>query len=207
MKTSFLLLLSLLLVSCTPGAPSTMQIVDVYSTAAAQPWLEEMYLCAQDASVALNVTTDAPQIQLRLGQLDGWTGPVFQVGTEEIVVAANLQSLLGNLTQDQVKAIFAGQGDASTQVWAYASAEDIQRAFEQAVMNGRSVTSFARLAVNPAHMSEVLSADVNAIGFLPRRWMTSGLRELLIAATVPVLALTPSEPEGLLRDLIACMQK
>ena len=37
--------------------------------------------------------------------------------------------------------------------------------------------------------------------------MTDQLRELFVAATVPVLALTPSEPEGIVRDLIACMQK
>ena len=207
MKTSSFLLLSILLVSCTPAAPATTQIVDVYATAAAQPWLDKMYSCAQDMSVVLNMTSDAPQITLRLGQLDGWTGPVFQVGTEEIVIAASLQSPLGNMPLDQARVIFAGQGDPSTAVWSYASGEDIQSAFEQSVMNGRSVTSFARLAANPAHMSEVLSADVYAVGYLPRRWMTSGLRALLIAATAPVLALTPSEPEGLVRSLIACMQK
>ena len=76
-----------------------------------------------------------------------------------------------------------------------------------AVMNGRGVTSFARLAATPMQMSAALSVDVNAIGFLPRAWMTGDLKELLVAASVPVLALTPSEPEGTARDLLACMRK
>ena len=167
-----------------------------------------MYACADEHSVTLNLTADAPQIFLRLGQADGWAGSVFQVGSDEIVVAANLQSPLGTLTLEQARTIFAGQGNPpKVQVWGYASAEETQRVFEQAVMNGRSVTSFARLAVSPAHMSEALSADGNAVGILPRRWMTTGLRELFVAASVPVLALTPSEPEGVVRDLIACLQK
>jgi hypothetical protein len=207
MKKFFLILLSILLVSCSAVTPSMPQIVNVYASAAAQPWLETLYSCAQEESVILNISAESPQIQLRLGQLDGWTGSVFQVGTEEIVLAASLQSPLGNLTLVQAEEIFSGRGNLSTQVWAYASGEDIQKVFEQAVMNGRNVNSFARLAVNPAHMSEALSADVNAVGFLPRRYVTSGLRELLTVASVPVLVLTPSEPEGILRNLIACMQK
>jgi hypothetical protein len=207
-RLSFLFLLSSFFFSCAPANQgSTPQVVDVYSSASASPWLEELFACADQQSVTLNVTSDAPQISLRLGQPDGWAGSVFQVGTEEIVVAAHPQSSLGNLTLEQVRALFAGQGGPSVQVWGYASVEDTQKVFEQVVMNGGSVTSFARLAVSPAHMSEALSADGNAVGLLPRRWMTAGLRELFIAASVPVLALTPSEPEGVVRGLIACLQK
>jgi hypothetical protein len=207
-RLSFLFLLSSFLFSCAPtNRESTPQVVDVYATASASPWLDGLYACAADASIVLNVTADAPQITLCLGQPDEWAGSVFQVGTEEIVVVANLQSPLPALTLEQARTIFAGQGNPSTQVWGYASAEDTQKVFEQAVMNGRSVTSFARLAVSPLNMVESLSADGNAVGLLPRRWMTDQLRELFVAASVPVLALTPSEPAGSVRDLIACMQK
>jgi hypothetical protein len=206
-KLSFFFLLSYLLFSCAPATPSASQVVDVYATASASPWLDELYACADEQPVTLNLTSDSPQITLRLGQPDGWAGSVFQIGSDDILVAANLQSPLPSLTLEQARTIFAGQGNPSAQVWGYASAEDTQKVFEQVVMNGRSVTSFARLAVSPSHMSEVLSADANAVGLLPRRWMTDQLRELFVAATVPVLALTPSEPDGVIRDLIACMQK
>jgi hypothetical protein len=208
MKRLFFALLVLALTACgTGGTESALQVVNVNATTSAAMWLEELYACADEQSVILNFTADAPQITLRLGSLDGWAGPVFQVGTDEIVVAANLKSPLGTLTLEQAQMLFAGQGNPSTQVWGYASAEEPQRLFEQAVMNGRSVTSFARLAVSPLSMVEALSADPNAVGVLPRRWMTDQLRELFVAATVPVLALTSSEPEGVVRGLIACMQK
>jgi hypothetical protein len=206
MRTFLPFLLSILLVSCTAVTPSAPQVVDIYATPSAQPWLEELYACALDASVALNMTAESPQIRLRLGEPEGWTGSVFQVGTEEIVIAANLQNPLGSLTLPQANEIFSGKGNPSMQVWAYAAGEDIQKAFDRAVMNGRGVTSFARLAVNPSHMSGALTADVNAIGFLPRHWMTGEMKELFIATSLPVLALTPSEPEGIIRELIACMQ-
>lgn len=207
MKKVLLTILSLLLVSCTAVTPSAVQVVNVYATGGARPWLEEMYACAEDAGAALNLTSESPQIQLRLGEPEDWKGAIYQVGTEEIVIAAQLQSPLGSLTLTQANEIFSGKGNPAVQVWAYAAGDDVQRAFDRLVMNGRSVTSFARLAASPMHMSASLTADVNAIGFLPRRWMTGELKELLVAGSVPVLALTPSEPEGIARNLLACMRK
>lgn len=207
MKRPLLIILSLLLVSCTAVTPSAVQVVNVYATGGARPWLEELYACAEDAGAALNLTSESPQIQLRLGEPEDWKGAIYQVGTEEIVVAVQLQSPLGSLTLTQVNEIFSGKGNPSVQVWAYSPGDDVQRAFDWLVMNGRGVTSFARLAANPMQMSASLSADVNAIGFLPRRWMTVELKELFAAGSVPVLALTPSEPEGIPRDLLACMRK
>lgn len=157
--------------------------------------------------MTLNFTADAPQIQLRLGELDGWTAPAWQIGTEDILIVASLQSPLPNLTPQRARELFAGRGDPSVQVWAYASAEDTQMIFESALMDGRNVASLARLAVSPSHMVESLIADADAVGILPRGWMTDSLRELFVAASVPVLALTPSGPEGVVRELIACMQQ
>lgn len=205
-KLSFLFLLSSLF-SCAPANPeSTPQIINVYATASASPWLEALYACAGGASVTLNLAADAPQIFLRLGPPDELTTPAYPIDVEDILIVASTQSPLPPLTLERARGLFAGRGDPSAQVWVYASAEEPQMIFEQAVMDGRGVTSFARLAVSPAHMLEALSADANAVGLLPRRWMTAGLRELFVAASVPVLVLTPSEPTGIVRDLIACLQ-
>ncbi len=204
----FIFLLSSFIFSCTPANPeSTPQIVNVYATASASPWLETVYACADEQSVTLNLTADAPQIFLRLGPPDELTTPAYPIDVEDILIVAASQSPLPPLTLERARGLFAGRGDPSAQVWVYASAEEPQMIFEQAVLDGRGVTSFARLAVSPAHMVAALSADANAVGLLPRRWMTAGLRELFVAASVPVLALTPSEPTGIVRDLIACLQK
>lgn len=207
MKRSFIFLLSSFLFACVPAPSSPLPLVDVYASPAAQPFLEELYACADEASITLNITAESPQIQLRLGFPDGWEGSAFQVGVEELLAAASLHSPLPSLTPQGARELFAGRGDPSVQVWAYAADSDAQKEFESALLDGQSVTSRARLALSPAHMVEALTADPNAVGILPRRWMTAGLRELLVVASVPVLALTPSEPQGAARDLIACMQQ
>ena len=206
-RLSLLFLLSSFLFSCAPVTPSAPQLVDVSASAAATPFLDDLYACADAASVTINLTSDSPELSLRLGQPDGWAGSAFQVAAEDILIVVSLSSPLGSLTHDQARTIFAGQGSPPKVVWGYASAEETQKVFESAIMGGRSVTSFARLAVSPSHMVEALTSDPTAVGILTRRWMTDGLRELLVAASVPVLALTPSEPDGVVRDLIACMQK
>jgi hypothetical protein len=49
--------------------------------------------------------------------------------------------------------------------------------------------------------------DANTLGILPRHWKVGDDREVFKIATVPVLALTNSEPRGLIKELIACLQK
>ncbi|MEW6030440.1 MAG: hypothetical protein ACOYZ8_07900 [Chloroflexota bacterium] len=200
-------LILMFLMACAPTAPAgTMERVDVYATSAAGPWLDEMFDCAADLSVVLNVSADAADITLRVGEPEGLVSYAYQIDTEEILIAAHRESPLQNLTLSQVRDLFAGRGDPSVQVWVYASGEDIARAFDQLVMQGRSVTSFTRLAVSPQHMAEVLNADVNAVGILPRHWMTGNVREVFSAGSVPVLALTQSEPQGVIHQLIGCLQ-
>jgi len=79
--------------------------------------------------------------------------------------------------------------------------------FDQFVMEGRSVTSSARVAVNPQQMSDTLNAESNAVGILPRHWKAGDVRDVFSVATVPVLAITQTEPVGVTKELIACMQK
>lgn len=205
-KNLRIFLLSFFIFACSPAAPAS-QTVDAFATAAALPWLNDLYACAHASSVTLNLTPFAPQIQIRLGEQDGWTGPVYQIGTEDILVIASTQSPLPNLTSERARELFAGRGDPSVQVWAYASSVDAQQAFESALMDGRSVTSLARLALSPSQMLQALKSDPRAVGILPRGWLTNDLRELYAAASAPVLVLTPSEPVGIVRELIACLQK
>ena len=74
-------------------------------------------------------------------------------------------------------------------------------------MQGTPVTSLARLAVSPQQMSDTLNMEKNAVGILPRHWKAGSTREVYSAGTVPVLAITASQPSGALASLIACLQK
>ena len=126
---------------------------------------------------------------------------------EEILIVTHRQSPVQNLTLEEARELFAGKGDPSVQIWVYASGEDVREVFDQVVMAGRSVSSSARLAVNPQQMSDMLVNESSAVGILPRHWKVGDVREVFSVATVPVLAITASEPQGLSQELIACLQK
>jgi hypothetical protein len=204
-----LFLSSVLLFSCstsTPPAPS--QAVTVYSTSAAEIWLYPLYDCAGSSAALTRVDDPASaDIILRVGEPKFLASSAFQIDTEEILIVTHRQSPVQNLTLEEARALFAGQGDPSMQVLVYASGEDVQEVFDQVVMAGGSVTSSARLAVNPQQMSDTLVNEANTVGVLPRHWKMGDTREVYTVATVPVLALTNSEPQGVIQELIACLQK
>ena len=83
----------------------------------------------------------------------------------------------------------------------------MQRVFEQAVMQGRSVTSSARLATGPQQMSDMLNNTPNTVGILPRHWKVGDSRFIYTIPDVPVLAIVPDEPQGADQEIIACLQK
>ncbi|MCI0556803.1 MAG: hypothetical protein L0287_38175 [Anaerolineae bacterium] len=204
------LLSSFILLSCstsTPHVSRTPQVVTVYSTSAAQPWLDPLYACADSFAVISRIDdSSVADIILRVGEPGFLSSPAYQIDTEDILIVTHRQSPIQNLNLEGARALFAGQGDPSLQVWVYASEEDVQEVFDQFVMEGRSVASSARLAVNPQQMSDTLVNESNAVGILPRHWKLGDTREVFSVATVPVLAMTQSEPQGVIKELIACLQ-
>ena len=185
----------------------TPQLVTVYSTSAAQLWLPQLYECAGPSSVISRVDDpSAAEITLRLGEPAFLDSPAFQIDTEEILIVTHRQSPVQNLTLEEAHALFAGQGDPSVQVWVFAAGEDVQEVFDQVVMAGRNVTPSARLAVSPQQMADTLAKEANAVGILPRHWKVEDIREVFSVATMPVLVITSSEPQGVIQELIACLQ-
>ncbi|MBM4427826.1 MAG: hypothetical protein FJ031_11405 [Chloroflexi bacterium] len=129
--------------------------------------------------------------------------PAYQIGEDEILVMVNRESPIQNLTLPEVQGLFAGQGDAA--VWVYASGVDSQWVFDQAVMEGRSVTSFARVATSLQEMSDTLNSDPSAIGILPKHWAAGNLRAVYSVGVFPVLAITNGEPQGAARTVLGCL--
>lgn len=199
----------LLVSSCaTSTPPATPEVVTVYSTAAAEPWLSELYACAEGSTVLERVDDPAAaQIALRVGEPAILSSFAYQVDTEELLIVTHRQSPVQNLNLEGARTLFAGLGDPTMQVWVYASDADVQEVFDQVVMEGRVVSLSARIAANPQHMSDTLVNEANTIGILPRHWKVGDSREVFSAGTVPVLVLTGEEPQGLVKDLIGCLQK
>ncbi len=202
------LLSSFLLFSCTPATqpPSQTEVITVYSTPAAVPWISDLYACANNISVTLIVSAESPEIYLRIGEPETLLSPAYQIDEEEILIVTHRESPVQNLSLEEAQALFAGQGDASVQVWGYASEADVQILFAQLVMNGRSVTSFARMAASPQEMSDALNSESNSIGILPKHWVAGNVREVFSAGMAPVLAITKQEPQAGVGQLISCLQ-
>lgn len=207
MKKILFLLSSFLLFSCAPATqpPSQTEVIPVYATPSAQPWMDNLFACANDLSITLKVTAESPQIFLRLGEPETLLTPAYQIDEEEILIVAHRESPVQNLSLQEAQDLFA-HGNASAQVWVYSSGADMQILFDQLVMNGRSVTSFARMAAGPQEMSDALNSESNSVGILSKRWMNGNIREVYSAGTVPVLAITNSEPQGGVANLISCLQ-
>jgi len=200
--------LLLLISACSTGTPQNApQVVLVYSSPAATPWLSEVYSCAESlAVISLVDNTDSADISLRVGEPEFLGSFAYQIKEEEILIVTHRQSPVQNLTLENAQALFAGLGDPSVQVWVYASGDDVFEVFDQFVMMGRSASSSALVAVSPQQMSDVLNAESNAVGILPRHWKAGDVRDVYSVAKVPVLAITQAEPQGVVNQLIGCLQ-
>jgi hypothetical protein len=220
----FSILTIALLVSCSPSTPeSTTVPITIQYSSATTPWLKNLYTCAGNHIVSSELrAADFQDLQsvdlvMRIGQPVDNTAPTYQLGTDELLVIVNRQNPANKLTKDQVDGLFSGRipnwtsiqgSDAPVQVWVYSTGEDIQQVFNQSLLGGSLITSQARVANNPDEMSRAISNDVNAIGILTRRWKTGNTTEVFTAAgSLPVLAFTRVKPQGVLAQILACMQK
>lgn len=208
----------LLLAACGTPAPQpfTPQIVEVYATSAAKPWLQNVYACAPANTVVSLSDPGSADLTIRLGQPQGLQTPAFQIGSDEILVIAHPGVGLSSVSPQQVRDLFSGRflswkeaggSDLSVQVWAFDSGEDIQQFFNQIDMGGELITSQARLATSAQDMSDAVGQNPGAIGILTRRWKTDSSLALYGGVFVPVLAIAKSPPQGVEKDLLACLQK
>ena len=207
----FLFATLLFLAACTPAAApaATPQVIRVYATPATQPWLADAYNCAQGLQVVLSNVNDPKQadISIRMGEPDQLSSPAYQIGQDDLLVVTHRENQLQNLTVAEAQSLFSHPEPQAIQIWVFASGEDDQQVFAREVLRGQVVTSLARVAVSPQQMSDSLNQDKNGVGFLPRRWQTETLRDIFTLSKVPVLALVKSEPQGLIKALLACLQK
>ena len=166
--------------------------------------MDEVYACANDLSIVLNVSAESPEIYFQIGEPETVYSFAYQIDEEEIVVAVNRQSEIQDLLLEGVQDLFSSE---KYQVWVYSSDSEMQELFDQFVMQGRSVSSFAKIAPSPQVMAEALSSESNAVGFIPKQEMTENLREVYSMGTFPVLALTEAEPQGAVKNLLGCLQR
>lgn len=201
-----LIFLFLFIVSCAPEPAKESQTITAFSTSSAQPWMDELFSCADEISATVRITSERPEILLRIGEPETLLAPAYQIGEEELLVVTHRESPVQNLSLEEVRALFSGLGGDSVQVWVYPSELDLQRLFDQVVMQGRSVAPSAKVAANPGQMSDLLNSEKSAVGILPRHWKAGNAREIFSVGVFPVLAVLGGEPRGAAASILACLQ-
>lgn len=215
-RTVSLLFLSWFVGACgAPAAQGSPQVLRVYATSAAYPWLDEVFKCASPSLVVSLSDPSVADMSLRLGEPAALTPAAFQIGSDDLLVVVQPQTAVGSLTLNQVRQLFSGQvtqwkdiggADIPVQVWTYSRAEDVQLIFDRVVMHGQPIVSLARLAVSAQAMSDSVGATPGSIGFLPRRWKVGNTNAVLVVSSVPVLAVVAYPPLGAVRELLGCLQ-
>ncbi|MHB8112006.1 MAG: substrate-binding domain-containing protein [Bellilinea sp.] len=146
----------------------------------------------------------------------------FEIGKDSLAVIVNPDNPVDTLDASQLKDFYTGQAAVwtdpegtplgSVQTWVYPAGEDTQILLTTTLLADSPIATTARIAPNPAAMLEAVAADPLAIGFLPARWLDSTVRQISITGyasdqwTLPILAVTQSEPSGIARDWLLCVQ-
>jgi len=192
----------------TSATSPTPQLIKIHASAASQPWLVKAYNCADELPVVLSNVADARQaeIDIHFGEPGELTTKAYQLGVEDLLVVANPSSKFGKLSATEVAGLFS-DNSGEFQLWVFAPGEDIQQVFAQSVLQQRVITSLAHVAVSSQQMSDALNQDKDAVGIISRRLNTGNAREIFSLTNVPILALVKTEPQGLVKALLACMQK
>lgn len=216
-----LLLFTLFFLTACNAAPTnvataTPTVIKIYTTSATQTWQTALFKCAgQQSTVLMLADPGSADISLRIGEPQNLSMPAFQMGWDEILVVVNRSHSFQQLRTEQVTGLFTGEINdwsqisptetGAVQVWVFAEGDDAQQVFAK-TLTGKPVTSNARLAANSDEMSRAIASDPYAVGILVRRWKTENLADVYVAASAPILAITPAEPQGAVKDLLACMQ-
>jgi hypothetical protein len=198
----FLLSALLFISACAPiqKATTTPQVISLHTSPTTQPWLAKAYACAEGLGLVISYVNDPKnaEISIRLGEPDSLTSPAYQIDNEDLLVVTN---------QEETRNLFTHPDFQTFEIWVFAPGEDIQQVFSRETLDGQVVTSLARVALNPQQMVTALGNDKKAAGLLPRHLLNDSMHEIFSIPDIPVLAIVKTEPQGLTREMLACLQK
>jgi hypothetical protein len=165
---------------------------------------------------------------LRLGARQEKDPFVTVVGTEEIVLVAGDNVPVTSLSLESVQVIFSGdfstweqvpeaqgsstEGNQLISTLSYPAGHELRTLFEKSFLNSNPIASNPTVFYSEEGIEELLKEDPLAIAYTLKSQVPPDFRTLNIISDKPqpglqyVLAITPQEPEGLLRQLLLCLQ-
>lgn len=163
-----------------------------------------------------------------IGAPDGWFAT--PLGFEGIAVLVHADNSVRSFSLSELDALFGGRmrswtdlggAEGGVQPVIPLAGDEVRLRFETVVMGGVSSTSYSLLAPSPAAMLSMIASDPLSIGYVPlslnagEAWIArlEGVlpgETTLADGTYPllleVIAMAPTEPQGVLRDWLAWVQ-
>ena len=210
-----------------PPAPPPIpapQIVRIQYAPGTAPLLPALSACFGELPALAPRMEERPPTRLEPSEADltlWWgkappeSGFAYLLGYDSLRVVVSAQREGGEPTPFEVAAIYRGYAPpenesapaAALTAWTYPEGHPFRQSFEASLLEGASTSSAARLAPHSQAMLEGVAGDPQAVGYLPSFWLSAAVHPLEIALPPqPVLALSPREPQGAARNLLACWQ-
>lgn len=226
----YLVPLTLILAACSQPVQFTQkptpQTIRIAYISSLSPLTEYLQFCISKQTDVYFVLEEIPNESIATqADLIIWLGEeltyfdyAFPFGWENLSVVINPTNSMNDLTVENIGLLFSGKidnwnevggEDRPVTVWVYPEDYEIQRQFSLFLEGDRQTTSLAFLASSPAIVEEAIANDPGAIGFLPNAWIDADLTSVQLEKgllTLPILALSRTEPKVAVRELIACLQ-
>jgi hypothetical protein len=219
-KINLGLFLAFLIAACAPQA-SDLPTVRIVLSPAAQPVSAAIAQCIpRDESVEFsiemqypNTLDETPDLLVRLGEPGSNAGFAAQLAWEKIELVVNIDNNV-DVSREAAADLFGGGiqnwselngQDLAVDLWAGPASDEARQAFQSDVLLGQ-VSGNTHLAVNPDTALEQVGNSAGAVAILPAAWTDATSRRIDLGLKVPVIAITPTEPTGPIRELLACLQ-
>lgn len=166
---------------------------------------------------------------LRLGSRPDGELTVTWLGTETLTVVVGDGIPAKNLSLDSLRRIFMGSYTSWAQVpevsavkpdlnqpiavLSWPEGNDVRTAFEENILNGEQISDKAQTYFTVERMEAVLAEQPFAIVFMLSSQVPSGIQPISLTGGEPtirdvyVLGVTSSSPDGMLKQLLWCLQQ
>jgi len=177
-----------------------------------------------------NTIPDDASVHLSYGELLESAQYVYQIGSDQIVFAAGMDSPLVEIPFTSVENIFSGKGtnfqdlaaacpecelndDANIMIntWGYPAGSTLQLFVDRIFSNRNAYSGY--IAPTPVHMVQILKKDPASIGYLPLKYMDEQLKIISPAIeaeadlSIPILASAHQAPNKRIQEWLSCLQR
>lgn len=199
-----------------------------------RPWLERLAACAQEQPEVALFLDELPYDQsrsdrydtvLQLGRVPDSAGYAVVLGYDELKFIVNKLNPVQSIDEADLPNLFNGSMRTwetlsppkaiyvvSVQPWVYLPESELSWPEVTGNIFDDNNLMTARLASSPDQVIQGVRDDPGAIGFVPLSWLnkdSEGVKQINVptALEIPVLAISKSEPQGVLRNLLACISQ